>query len=63
MKALLWFKAQWGAHGTKYLGAIQGTIAAIAGVGGLIPESQLKYWLGASSLLVFWRGFVNSGSR
>jgi hypothetical protein len=50
----------WHNHGTKMLGFAQGTIAAIAGVSGLIPEAHLKYYLGASALLTFWRGFVNS---
>ena len=47
-------------HGTKILGFAQGTIAAVAGVSGIIPDKQLKYWLAASAVLTFWRGFVNS---
>jgi len=47
-------------HGTKVLAFVQGTIATVSGVSGLIPEHQLKWWLGASALMVFWRGFVNS---
>lgn len=47
-------------HGTKVLGAIQGTIAAVAGVTGVIPESHLKYYMAAIALLTFWRGFINS---
>lgn len=46
-------------HGTKALGAIQGTIAAVAGVTGVIPESHLKYYMAAIALLTFWRGFIN----
>jgi hypothetical protein len=53
----------WRDHGTKLIGLAQGTIAAIAGVTGLIPESQLKYWLGASAVLTFWRGFLNSAQQ
>jgi hypothetical protein len=47
-------------HGTKVLGFLSGTIAAIAGVGGLIPESHLKYYMGAIAVMTFWRGFINS---
>lgn len=50
----------WRNHGTKILGFAQGTIAAIAGVSGLIPESHLKYYLATSAILTFWRGFFNS---
>lgn len=50
-------------HGTKVLGALQGTIAAVTGVTGIIPDHQLKYWLGASAVLTFWRGFVNSANK
>ena len=50
----------WVDHGTKILGFIQGTIAAIAGVTGIIPEAHLKYYMGAIALLTFWRGFINS---
>ena len=49
-------------HGTKILGFAQGTIAALAGVAGLIPEAHLKYYLAASAILTFWRGFVNSAN-
>lgn len=48
------------AHGTKVLGFLQGTIAAIAGVTGIIPESHLKYYMAAIALLTFWRGFINT---
>lgn len=47
-------------NGTKVLGLAQGTIAALSGVGGIIPESQLKYWIAASAVLTFWRGFGNT---
>jgi hypothetical protein len=50
----------WRNHGTKVLGFAQGTIAALAGVSDVIPPGQLKYWLAASAVLTFWRGFVNS---
>lgn len=50
----------WKEHGTKIIGLAQGTIAAVAGVTGIIPESHLKYWLAASAVLTVWRGFVNS---
>lgn len=51
----LWFQ-----HGTKVLGFAQGTVAAIAGVSGIIPDGHLKYWLAASAVLTFWRGYTNS---
>lgn len=57
MRAILAFFRN---HGTKVLAFAQGTIAAVAGITGIIPDHQLKYWLGASALLVFWRGFTNS---
>ena len=47
-------------HGTKILGFLSGTIAAIAGVGGLIPDAHLKYYMGAIAVMTFWRGFINS---
>jgi hypothetical protein len=47
-------------HGTKVLGAAQGTIAAVAGVTGIIPEAHLKYYMALIALLTFWRGFINS---
>lgn len=56
MNPMIW----WTNHGTKILGFAQGTIAALAGITGIIPESHLKYWLAASALLTFWRGFINS---
>jgi hypothetical protein len=50
----------WKNHGTKAIGFAQGTIAAIAAVDGIIPAAHLKYYLGASAVLTFWRGFFNS---
>lgn len=50
-------------HGTKALGFAQGTIATIAGVSGIIPDAHLKYYLAASALLTFWRGFVNTANK
>jgi hypothetical protein len=50
----------WKNHGTKMIGFAQGTIAAIAGVSGIIPDKHLKYYLASSALLTFWRGFFNS---
>lgn len=51
------------AHGTKVLGFLSGTIAAVAGVGGLIPEAHLKYYMGAIAVMTFWRGFINSKAQ
>jgi hypothetical protein len=50
-------------EGTKVLGLAQGTIAALCGVTGIIPESHLKYYLATSAVLTFWRGFVNSKNQ
>lgn len=47
-------------HGTKMLGLAQGTIAAIAAVDGIIPATQLKYWMATLGILTFWRGYTNS---
>jgi len=53
----------WVLHGTKAIGLAQGTIAAVAGVTGIIPDHQLKYWLGGSAVLTFWRGWWNSSKE
>lgn len=50
----------WVNHGTKLLGFAQGTIGVVSGVSGIIPDTSLKYWLLASGLLTFYRGFFNS---
>lgn len=53
----LWFQ-----HGTKLIGFAQGTLAAVAGVSGIIPDSHLKYYMATIAVLTFWRGFVNSST-
>lgn len=53
----------WDNHGTKLLGFAQGTIAAIAAVDGLIPASQLKYWMAALGVMTFWRGYTNTRNQ
>ena len=50
-------------HGTKLLGLLQGTVATIAGVTGIIPDAHLKYYLLASALLTFWRGWSNTAAN
>lgn len=60
MTAGAWLLAQWRDNGTKYIGFAQGTIAALCGVAGIIPDAHLRYWLAASAVLVFWRGFFNT---
>lgn len=50
----------WIGHGTKVLGFATGTLSAVAGVGGIIPDSHLKYYMAVISVLTFWRGFVNT---
>jgi hypothetical protein len=53
----------WSAHGTKILGFLSGSVAAVAGVGGVIPESHLKYYMAAIALMTFWRGFTNTANQ
>lgn len=60
MNPFPWVYAQWKSNGTKAIGLAQGTVSAVAGVTGIIPEAHLKYYLGASAVLTFWRGFLNS---
>lgn len=50
----------WDDHGTKIIGYAQGTIAALAGVAGIIPAEHLKYWLAVSAVLTVYRGKVNT---
>jgi hypothetical protein len=50
----------WKNHGTKLIGFASGTISALAGVAGIIPESHLKYYMAAIALMTFWRGFTNT---
>jgi hypothetical protein len=59
-------KAIWGFlvnHGTKVIGFVQGTVAAIATSSDLIPEKYLKFVLAAGAVLTFWRGFFNSSQQ
>lgn len=53
----------WTGHGTKIIAFISGTIAAVAGVTGIIPEAHLKYYMGVIAVLTFWRGFQNSNAN
>jgi hypothetical protein len=50
------------ANGTKILGLAQGTVALLAGMDGIIPANDVKYWLATSAVLTFWRGFSNSST-
>lgn len=45
-----------GERATRILGIAQGTVAVLAAMDGIIPASQLKYYLAASALLTYWRG-------
>jgi len=56
----MWLWNMWVSHGTKMIGFLQGTIAVVSGISGIIPAEQLKYWLLASGLLTFYRGFFNT---
>lgn len=58
----MWLVTLWKDHGTKLVGFLQGTIAAIAGYD-IIPPTHLKYYLGASAVVTFWRGFFNSSQQ
>jgi hypothetical protein len=49
-------------NGTKVLGVAQGTVALLAGMNDIIPADDVKYWLAASAVLTFWRGFSNSST-
>jgi hypothetical protein len=60
MSQLLYVWELWKSHGTRILGFISGTIAAVAGVGGLIPEAHLKYYMGVIAVMTFWRGHLNA---
>lgn len=52
--------ANWWRHdGTKYIGLAQGVVAALCGIAGIIPESHLKYYLAASAVMTFLRGYLN----
>lgn len=53
----------WLSHGTKILGFLTGTISALAGVAGIIPEKHLKYYMAAIAVMTFWRGFTNSAAQ
>lgn len=56
----------WKNHGTKVLGGVQmvqGVVAGVMGVMGLIPAAHLPYWALANVLLgavIVNRGFINS---
>jgi len=52
----------WVGHGTKILGFFTGTISALCGVAGIVPESHLKYYMAAIAVMTFWRGFTNSNT-
>lgn len=60
MTALTTIYGWWVSHGTRIIAFITGTIAAVAGVSGIIPEAHLKYYMAAIAVLTFWRGQVNS---
>lgn len=50
----------WAEHGTKILGLVSGTIAAVASVSDLIPAAHMKYYMGVIAVMTFWRGYINS---
>jgi hypothetical protein len=46
-----WFEART----TRILGLASGTLATLAATG-VVPESQLKYYMAAIAVLTYWRG-------
>jgi hypothetical protein len=50
----------WHDHGTKVLGFLQVSVAAVAAVPGLFPPEWMPKVLAVTGLLTAWRGFVNS---
>lgn len=59
MRYLYWLRSFIHNHGTKIIAFITGTVSALAGVAGIIPESHLKYYMAAIAVLTYWRGFIN----
>jgi hypothetical protein len=57
-----WLYNLWVNHGTKIIGFLQGTIAAVASYD-IIPPKHLKYYLASSAVVTFWRGFFNSNQQ
>lgn len=55
MNPLDWYHS----HGTKILGLISGLLAAVAGVGGIIPDTHLKYYMAVIAVCTFLRGYEN----
>lgn len=49
----------WKKNGTKVIGFLTGTLAAVAQAG-VIPDKHLKYYMAVIGVLTFWRGFVNT---
>jgi hypothetical protein len=43
------------ARTTRILGLVSGTLATLAATG-VVPESQLKYYMAAIAVLTYWRG-------
>ena len=60
MKFWMFVRRHYAENGTKLLGVAQGIVASLAGIGGLIPEGHLKYWLAASAILTVLRGYGNT---
>ena len=50
-KALDWLSDKW----TRVLAGATGTLVTLTGAG-VIPDSQLKYWMAAIAVLTYWRG-------
>ncbi len=48
-------------YGTRALGVAAGTITTLCGAG-VIPDSQMKYWLAALAVLTYWRGAASSNA-
>jgi hypothetical protein len=62
MNPILW----WTNHGTKILGAFGTAIPGLIAIDGLIPKTDVKYWLAADLLIgvfTFGRGFTTSRNQ
>lgn len=63
MTALKWLWQLLVKHGTKIIGFVTGTIAALASVDGIIPPEHLKFYMATIAVLTVWRGFFNSSQN
>lgn len=48
-------------YGTRAIGVSAGTLTTLCGTG-IIPNSQMKYWMAALAILTYWRGQTTSNT-